>query len=67
MTARTHRFKVGQAVNLIPSIFRVAARGHFEIVSLRPAEGETPQYLIKNRSELHERVVGETDLIPSEL
>ena len=24
-----------------------------------------PQYLIKNRSELHERVVGETDLIPS--
>jgi hypothetical protein len=41
--------------------------GHFEIVSWRPAEGETPQYLIKNRSELHERVIGETDLIPSAL
>ena len=67
MTARTHRFKVGQTINLIPSIFRVAAPGHFEIVSLRPAEGETPQYLIKNRSEFHERVVGETDLIPSGL
>ena len=67
MTARTHRFKVGQAVNLIPSIFRDCGTGHFEIVSLRPAEGETPQYLIKNRSEFHERVVGETDLIPSEL
>ena len=66
MTARTHRFKVGQTVNLIPSIFRVAAPGHL-IVSLRPAEGETPQYLIKNRSELHECVVGETDLIPSAL
>ena len=67
MTARTHRFKVGQTVNLIPSIFRAVAPGHFEIVPLRPAENETPQYLIKNRSELHERVVGETDLIPSAL
>jgi hypothetical protein len=67
MTARTHRFKVGQTVNLVPSIFRGAAPGHFEIVSLRPAEGETPQYRIKGRSELHERVVAETDLILSAL
>jgi hypothetical protein len=61
MIIRTHRFKV----NLIPSISRIAAQGHFEIVSLRPVEGETPQYRIKNRSELHERVVAETDLVPS--
>ena len=67
MSARTRRFKVGQTVNLIPSIFRVAAPRHFEIVNLRPAEGETPEYLIKNRSEFHERGVGETDLIPSGL
>ena len=65
MIIRTHRFKVGQTVNLIPSISRIAAQGHFEIVSLRPVEGETPQYRIKNRSELHERVVAETDLVPS--
>jgi hypothetical protein len=65
MTTRTHRFKIGQTVNLIPSISRTAAQGHFEIVSLRPVEGDTPQYRIKNRSELHERVVAETDLIPS--
>jgi hypothetical protein len=67
MTTRTHRFKVGQTVSLIPSVSRVAARGHFEIVSLRPPEGGTPQYRIKNRGELHERVVAETDLIPSAL
>jgi len=47
MIVRTHRFKVGQSVNLIPSISRIAAQGHFEIVSLRPVEGETPQYRIK--------------------
>jgi hypothetical protein len=63
----THRFKVGQTVTLIPSISRTAAQGRFEIVSLRPIEGETPQYRIKSRSELHERVVAETDLIPSAL
>ena len=65
MTARTHRFKVGQTVKLIPSISRIAAQGHFEIVSLRPVDGETPHYRIKNRTELHERVVAETDLILS--
>jgi hypothetical protein len=67
MTARTHRFKVGQTVSLIPSIFRAAAPGHFEIVSLRPVEGETPRYRIKSRNELHDRVVAETDLILSAL
>src|SRR5262245_54546603 len=39
-------------------MFLVAAPRRCGTVSPRPAEGETPQYLIKNRSELHERVVG---------
>ena len=56
MTARIHRFKVGQTVNLILSIFRVAAPGHFEIVSLRPAEGEnatvSDQKLERGRDEV---------------
>ena len=65
MTNRTHKFKVGQIVDLIPSMSRSAASGHYEIVSLRPIEGESPQYRIKSRSEAHERVVAETDLIPS--
>ncbi|MGB6543319.1 MAG: hypothetical protein WBF03_20880 [Xanthobacteraceae bacterium] len=62
MTDRTHKFKVGQTVDLIPSISRSAASGHYEIVSLRPAEGQSPQYRIKSRSETHERVVAESDL-----
>jgi hypothetical protein len=65
MTNLAHKFKVGQIVDLIPSMSRSAARGHYEIVSLRPAEGESPQYRIKSRSEAHERVVAETDLILS--
>jgi hypothetical protein len=65
MADRTHKFRVGQTVDLIPSMSRSAARGHYEIVSLRPAEGDNPQYRIKNRSESHERVVSESDLILS--
>jgi hypothetical protein len=63
MASQLHRFKVGQTVDLIPSTFRSAARGHYEIVSLRPAENGNPQYRIKSKSEAHERVVSEADLI----
>lgn len=62
MTGHIHKFHVGQTVDLIPSISRFAANGHYEIVSLRPADGEIPQYTIKSRHEPHERVVSESDL-----
>jgi hypothetical protein len=65
MTDRSHRFRVGQTVRLIQSMSRSAAAGQYEIVSLRPADGEIPQYRIKSRSENHERVVAENDLILS--
>ena len=65
MTDRVHRFKVGQTVDLIQSTFRSAATGQYEIVSLRPTDGENPQYRIKSKSESHERVVAEADLILS--
>lgn len=63
MANLTHKFKVGQTVDLIPSISRFAAVGYYQIVRLRPAEGEIPQYGIKSRNEPHERVVSENDLI----
>ena len=63
MRGLTHKFKVGQTVDLIPSMSRFAANGHYQIVSLRPADGEIPQYRIKSRHEPHERVVAENDLI----
>ncbi|HUI19444.1 MAG TPA: hypothetical protein VLZ74_00130 [Methylocella sp.] len=65
MTSPTHKFKVGQTVDLIPSISRFAAKGHYQIVSLRPADGEILQYRIKSRHESHERVVAENDLVPA--
>lgn len=66
MTDQIHRYKIGQTVDLIPSTFRAAAPGQYEIIGLRPAtDGEIPQYRIKSRSELHERVVAESDLVLS--
>jgi hypothetical protein len=65
MTDLMHKFKIGQTVDLIPSTFRSAAKGHYEIVSLRPADGDNPRYRIKSKSESHERVVSESDLILS--
>lgn len=59
----THKFKIGQTVDLISSISRFAANGNYQIVSLRPTDGEIPQYRIKSRKEPHERVVAESDLI----
>ena len=63
MTDPVHKFKVGQTVDLIPSTFRAAAKGAYQIVSLRPTEGGNTQYRIKSNSEAHERVVSESDLI----
>jgi hypothetical protein len=63
MAERVHRFKVGQTVDLIPSTFRSAAKGTYQIVSLRPIEGDHTQYRIKSKSEAHERVVSESDLV----
>ena len=67
MTVRIHKFKIGQTVDLIQSTFRSAASGHYEIVSLRPSEGGDPQYRIKSKSELLERVVSESELVPTPL
>jgi len=63
MADLVHKFKVGQTVDLIPSVFRSAARGAYQIVGLRPAQDGSTQYRIKSKSEAHERVVSESDLI----
>lgn len=63
MTNVSHKFKVGQTVDLIPSISRFAANGRYQIVGLRPVDGEVPQYTIRSTQEPHERVIAEGDLI----
>jgi hypothetical protein len=65
MTDTMHKFKIGQAVDLITSTARSAASGRYEIISLRPADGGDPQYRVKSKSESHERVVSESDLVSS--
>jgi hypothetical protein len=66
MTDTLHRFKIGQNVDLITSTARSAASGRYEIISLRPTDGGgDPQYRVKSKSESHERVVSESDLVPS--
>lgn len=63
MAEHVHSFKVGQTVDLISSTLRSAAKGTYQIVSLRPIEGGDAQYRIKSQSEAHERVVSECDLV----
>ena len=65
MTDSMHKYKIGQAVDLITSTARSAASGRYEIISLRPADGGDPQYRVKSKSESHERVVSESDLVSS--
>ena len=63
MTDLTHKFKIGQNVELVQSTVRSAATGDYEIISLQPTDGDNPRYRIKSRSENHQRVVSESDLI----
>jgi hypothetical protein len=65
VTDLVHKFKIGQIVDLIPTTFRSAAKGSYEIVRLVPASTQDPQYRVKSKSEVHERVVSEGDLILS--
>jgi len=62
MTDDSHKFKVGQTVDLVPSTLRPAANGSYVIVSLRAAEDGSTSYRIKSEREAHERVVSESDL-----
>jgi hypothetical protein len=62
MTDGMHKFKVGQTVGLVPSL-RSAAKGAYQIVSLRPNEDGTKEYRVKSKHEAYERVVAESDLV----
>jgi hypothetical protein len=61
MIDSVYKFKVGQTVGMVPSL-RSGAKGAYEIVSLRPTEDGTKQYLVKSKDEAYQRVVTESDL-----
>ena len=61
----SHKFSVGQIVDLVPRILRQAAPGTYEVRRLMPEsdrDGGDPSYQIKSLGEKHERVVSESDL-----
>jgi hypothetical protein len=60
-----HKFTIGQAVDLAPTILRQAATGEYEIRHLLPApdgDPDNPCYRIKSIGENHERVVRESEI-----
>jgi hypothetical protein len=61
----THKFNIGQTVELVPHSFRSAVLGPYEIRNLIPAsdrDPEDPRYRIKSVAEKHERVAPESEL-----
>ena len=65
----THKFAVGQIVDVTVMKFRPAAIGDYQILRLMPVEDNVPvdpAYRIKNIAENYERVVRESELTLSE-
>ncbi len=61
----THRFNIGQIVELEPRVLRSSAPGSYEIRRLVPASDRDPGdpcYCIKNIAEKHERIAPESEL-----
>jgi hypothetical protein len=60
-----HKFKIGQLVELEPSVRQLLAPGGYEIRHLMPSSDRDPAdpcYRIKNTAEKYERVVPESRL-----
>ncbi len=60
-----HKFKIGQLVELEPSVFRSLAAGPYEIRHLIPSSDRDPgdpRYRVKSIAEIHERVAPESEL-----
>jgi hypothetical protein len=61
----SHKFTVGQLVELAPRVLRAAAAGRYEVRQLMPSldhDPGDPVYRIKSVEEKHERVALESDL-----
>ena len=61
----SHKFAIGQAVDLMTTVLRPAAAGAYEIKKLMPVSDGDPQdpsYRVKNVVEKHERVVRQSEI-----
>ena len=63
----SHKFRVGQMVELVHRTVENAPRGQYEVRKLMPdsdRDSGVPIYRIKSADETHERVAQESDLAP---
>jgi hypothetical protein len=58
----THKFRLGQVVQLAPAISRNVHGGSYEITKQLPESGGEFEYRIKSVNEPHERVARESKL-----
>jgi hypothetical protein len=59
----THKFAIGQILNLLPSRTQSARQSsQCEILHLLPFEGHSVQYRVQSLIEKHQRIVSEGDL-----
>jgi hypothetical protein len=58
----SHKFHVGEIVNLRPAVSRNVRGGAYTVTKQLPHNGREFEYLIKSASEPHERVAGEREL-----
>jgi len=61
----SHKFSIGQKVDLVHRILLTAPRGQYEVRRLMPEsdrDAGDPIYRIKSNEENHERVAQESDL-----
>lgn len=66
----SHKFSVGQLVELAPRLLQAAGHGQYEVRQLMPLLDQDPSdpiYRIKSADEKHERVAAESDLTLSAL
>ena len=59
----SHKFHVGDIVNIRPIVSRNVLGGAYEVTKQLPHNGREFEYRIKSASEEHERVAGESELI----
>jgi hypothetical protein len=58
----SHKFKIGQSVELVGGETRLRPLGRFEIVRVMPTEHGNRQYRIRSLLDGHERVCLEAEL-----
>lgn len=60
-----HRFHTGDRVSIKAQVTAARPRGPFRITLLLPPEAGDNMYRVKSDVEQHERVVGESRLVPA--